>query len=254
MINHVRTLLLNVAGPVAGDSDTPGDAFVPVYAPAVFSPGVETLRRTLFGTDPDYEGRLYRLAQFMRVLHAEDEAHVLAADPRVTYALDTEFTGYGTTLIARAGSGPISLTEPIAHQPGTGRVSRVWLILALSSTRVAARQAHTGAEIETDITFSGGVSSAAALPGTTSGVRLHGTGIDAGHAWTIDVRQRLTPGVIALLETAKTLEGTREIFSGVAGEPDITFRNMFYSHPNPLRQLCGLLLALAAFTERVRQQ
>jgi hypothetical protein len=254
MINHVRTLLLNVAGPLAGDSDTPGDALVPVYAPAVFSPGVDTLRRALFGTDPDYAGRLYRLAQFMRVLHAEDEAHVLAADPRVTYALDTEFSGYGTTLVARAGSGAISLTEPIAHQPGTGRVVRTWMILALSPTRVTARQVHTGAELETDITFSGGVSSAAALPGTTAKFRLHGTGTSVGNAWTIDVRQRLTPGVVALLEVAKTLEGTREVFAGVTGEPGTTFRNMFYSHPNPLRQLCGLLLALAAYTERIRQQ
>lgn len=85
MINHVRTLLLNRAGPHL-PSDLPADAYVPPYEPVGLASNLRHLHELLVGPASDRPLQLVRTAQFMRILHStEFEPHVYAADPRITY-------------------------------------------------------------------------------------------------------------------------------------------------------------------------
>jgi len=78
MINHVRTLLHNMAATGSDDEWVPQD-FVPQAIPAA----VQKVRDIVFG-NPPVTG--LRLQQVMQMLHATElEEYVLAYDPRITY-------------------------------------------------------------------------------------------------------------------------------------------------------------------------
>lgn len=87
MINHARTLLLNMA---PRDNHITADTGAE-YVPAEFSPvnlpnELRLLRRTLFGSKPDMRFINLRVRELMGYIHQTEFAHyVYDLDPRVTY-------------------------------------------------------------------------------------------------------------------------------------------------------------------------
>jgi hypothetical protein len=86
MPNMGRTLLLNQSGS-ATQSAALAAQYVPPYYTAVELPsGLMTVRRALFGSNPDRDGLNYAVWQYMRILHStEYEDWITALDPRITY-------------------------------------------------------------------------------------------------------------------------------------------------------------------------
>jgi hypothetical protein len=85
MINHARTLLLNVSNASYAPGER-GEEYVPTYSELVLPTYLRTARRIIFGTDPDRVFRNYRANELMRLLHqTEFSEFVYALDPRVTY-------------------------------------------------------------------------------------------------------------------------------------------------------------------------
>ncbi len=85
MINHARTLLLNLPGrtKITGPYEEyiPAD-FISVKLPAAYS----EIRNILFGKNAPRENRLIRTYELMTLLHGcELEEFVLSLDPRITY-------------------------------------------------------------------------------------------------------------------------------------------------------------------------
>jgi hypothetical protein len=84
VLNHVRTLLLNMA---PGSAVYPGEEAVPsAFRPLALPTYLQAIRAKLFGTDPDKAMMNYRLRQYMTILHATQlEKYVTALDQRITY-------------------------------------------------------------------------------------------------------------------------------------------------------------------------
>ena len=87
MINHCRTLLLNRDGDKRPLPAFFGEEYVPSEFKALpLTSEMTTIRRALFGGDPDDAGMNYLLWQYMRILHStEFEDYLYALDSRVTY-------------------------------------------------------------------------------------------------------------------------------------------------------------------------
>ena len=89
MINHARTLLLNVASTKAtyADSGTDGYEFIPPeFKPVQIPDYMKIIRKTLFGASPDMLFMGLRAQELMTYIHqCEFESFATAFDSRVTY-------------------------------------------------------------------------------------------------------------------------------------------------------------------------
>lgn len=86
MINHARTLLMNVAGAPGFNGELGEEIVPPDFIPAALPGSINTLRRTLFGADPDRVMLNYRARQLMQVLHSTPLVeYVTSLDSRITY-------------------------------------------------------------------------------------------------------------------------------------------------------------------------
>jgi len=100
MINHFRTILLNVSGPRLPESKSPSDIYVPEYVAKVLPDMLVEINHVLFSdclTDEDTKQKVY---QFIRMVEASGLAHVTTAeDTRVTYDTvnDPTFGEYSTS-------------------------------------------------------------------------------------------------------------------------------------------------------------
>lgn len=89
MINHARTLLLNVSPMVAAFNGTTHDGYE--YVPAEFRPirltqTLNTVRKVIFGANPDNFFRDARSHELLSYIHqTELSEYIYALDPRVTY-------------------------------------------------------------------------------------------------------------------------------------------------------------------------
>ena len=85
MINHARTLLLNVSAAAYAPGEL-GEEYVPPYSALKLPTYLQTARRIIFGTAPDRVFLNYRVNELMRLLHqTELSEFVYALDSRVTY-------------------------------------------------------------------------------------------------------------------------------------------------------------------------
>ena len=134
MVNAVRTLLANLDGsgfaPGDGEEYTPPD-----YHPVPLPGYLQTLRAVLFGTNPDRHTVLYRVRQFVALLHATALAQdVLAFDSRVTYLPiargDFELPPSVAVLPIGGHTQVLIVDGPAPVQDGIGRTTFSWLITA----------------------------------------------------------------------------------------------------------------------------
>src|SRR5437879_2329940 len=86
MTNHVRTLLLNTAGPAPGDQ-YPGSEYIPAsFQPINLTYDLASLRNVLFEPNADSALLNLRLAQIMTCIHATElNQYSQNLDPRITY-------------------------------------------------------------------------------------------------------------------------------------------------------------------------
>lgn len=85
MINHARTLLLNISG--ADTATAPGDEYIPPdFRPVDIDEATAAVRAVLFGPSPDRSLLNVRARQYMTLLHETELApFAVAFDSRVTY-------------------------------------------------------------------------------------------------------------------------------------------------------------------------
>lgn len=87
MINHARTLLLNMPSAYSAiRAETAAEYVPPAFSPIALTSPLRTLRRLLFGSDPDARFLNLRVRELMGYIHQTELAEfVYALDPRVTY-------------------------------------------------------------------------------------------------------------------------------------------------------------------------
>jgi hypothetical protein len=94
MVNHLRTVLLNVTAAVAPDAVYIDPAFRPILVPD----WLRRLQQLILPYTADASRQSFQLATIMRLLHAADyERFVLLPDTRVTYRPVDDSAFFGTT-------------------------------------------------------------------------------------------------------------------------------------------------------------
>lgn len=261
MFNEVRTLLLNVDGTVGYPAGLAAEHIPAEYRAVELPSSLKSLRRELFGHDPDLTGLNYRLRQFAAILHAPDiEPYTLAGDSRVTYwpADDVCFhlpLGLvvepltGTTMVSLLGAVPLS---------GSGRLWQSWLVTAVDDDLIdVVPEQSTALPITVPVVRNDNLSDPIALPGlTTTAFRLGGGTVTAGTRFRLNICARHAtrlaelPGRLDPLLTAGT---SRELFGEGFGDYGV-FRDWWLSSDQLTYKLGGLLLALARRTADIRRR
>jgi hypothetical protein len=293
MINHARTLLLNIFAQSA-DKQLAGYEYIPVeYRPLVLPQSLKTFRRVLFGSLPDQRFLNLRARELLSYVHQTELAEYLyKLDQRVTYWPEpptnsfqfptgirirqirgpTRSVAIGGEFIATNGSGrahrQYTLTffdpletplggefpgELLSLESGTGL-----LLQELKSDFLdVSAEAINDQRQETRQTVRDGLPTLT-LPETDVRVKLSSLITDPDTyvgRWHINLLANPVPAITSLLPTLEILGEPifLELFGVAPEEPYTTFKNVWFDHPLPAYRLSGLVMALIYRTEQVRR-
>jgi hypothetical protein len=262
MLNHVRTLLLNVHGIGAPGADFPGEAAVPPdYHTLRLPTHLETIRQRLFGANPDRLMLNYRLKQFMTLLHATPLVeYVTALDPRITYVTDNTrqlFLPATFTPVVSQSTGPTAelfLQGKPAAPDASGRCRHQYLVDILSSATVAVTQLTPPHKHSVfDFVLTGGLSNRLPLGDSGYGFLLSTDNVSSTWRLTIQNRPQWDLGQIAASLESIGEPVLLQLFGTSPVPPYDTFHNVWRDHPELPYRLSGILLALAYRTEEIRR-
>lgn len=256
MINHARTLLVNLSGASGYFPEYPGDELIPTdYQQIELPTYLDVIRMRLFGATPDRIMLNYRTAQLLQLIAATElQSYVLALDPRLTYdnPRDLARTSAFAPRIKRfQGNGQLSLLGNALPPDTTGQSMYAYQVTVSGGDVTVSRQSFPTTITTEPIVLTSGLSQEIALP--YSGYRFRiDTALPAG--WTI--RGFLRPQA-SLAEIAQGLKTIGEpyllqLFGVTDVEPYLTFRNCWNQHPEFAYRLGGLILALIYRTEELR--
>lgn len=254
MINHARTLLLNVSAGTAGDLEL-GSEYIPASFMPLSLPGqIEQVRRILFGATPDMAMRNYRARQLLTLLHNTDlEQMLLDLDPRITYDFsDNPFSDRNlyTPIVEQLVGGSKQLAyvgEPII--PDSRGIMRMqWLVTIESGSTVETRLLTPLQSAISAYTITGGISDLVPLVGSLSSVRFQTPA--TGDVWRVTVLSRPQADLGQLLASLRQLgpEVISYLFATTLPigktEPYITLRNLWDDHHELGMQLGALVTAM----------
>jgi hypothetical protein len=292
MINHARTLLLNIFAQSA-DKQLAGYEYIPVeYRPLVLPQTLKTLRRVLFGSLPDQRFLNLRARELLSYVHQTELAeYIHKLDNRVTYWPEhstnsfqfptgirikqvrgpTRSVGVGGEFIAANGSGrahrqyTLTFIDPLdttvlSEQTGsvlTLESGEGLLLQELKSEFLTvSAEALNDQRQEIRQTVAAGLPTLT-LPETEVRVKLSALGTDPltyEGRWHINLLANPVPAITSLLPTLEILGEPvfLELFGVAPEEPYATFKNVWFDHPLPAYRLAGLVMAFIYRTEQVR--
>jgi hypothetical protein len=263
MINHARTLFLNLSGR-AGHRDEPGFEYTPPeYVPVVLPSYIQTARRMIFGAAPDHYFMAFRARELLANIHETELAQfVYALDSRVTYWPEPGRPFYAPEKQVRAAQ-VTGLATPLPHFSGDlfadnsrGRSVREFSLRVTTedgpwAARLSAKDAPNLVTI-TPLTFAGDLSQRIALGGTGLSFQVQRPTTTTN--WEIYTRVKPGAAVATLLPILDMLG--EPLFLELFGvddsvQPYATFKNLWNDHPNPIYRLNGLVLAMIYRTNDV---
>jgi hypothetical protein len=263
MINHARTLLLNVAGQTSQRQET-GEEYIPsTYAPLVLPSYLQTTRRVIFGAAPDRYFLNFRARELMAYLHQTELAeYVTALDPRVTYWPEPARPFYDTEkrLVVSQFSGlaaqPPVFRGDLFADLARGRATREFTLRVTQSEGPWQALLQTpdqpGVVTTIALTFTGGLSQTVPLANTGVVFQIQQPAMTTD--WTIYTRVRPASAIATVLPIIEMLgEPLFLALFGVSNsaKPYATFKQLWFDHPNPVYRMGGLALAMIYRTEEV---
>lgn len=269
MINHLRSLLLDLPGSSAHGPDYPGEEYVPPdFVPRPMPGSCRTVWRMLFGVDPDRAMRNYRLFQLLACVHATEVAEfALEPDGRITYATGparladfARLAAFGATAVT-----PITLTEPTgddtlqtfgtpAADEARGRLVSEWRVEIDGGDLLVDRSTSPPGRHRLPLSFSGDLSGPVELPGPGSiSVRVRNR---PGSAWsvrTVGLPGRSLGAVIAAVDAGGGTALT-DVLNGPdpEREPDRTLRQLWSRTDFLPHRAAALAVALGRRIEESR--
>lgn len=258
MINHIRTLLLNIDGSRASDTAFPGEEFVPPdFKPVSLPQPLITVRNVLFGVNPDRAMMNYRLRQYMTLIHSTElEEFTTEFDKRVTYWPSSDETLFNVTVTPIAQQ----VNEPAREFYFIGSVNDLfepskllsrWKVEVTDASNVTIQTlTEPTATTVAAYTLTDGLSSTIQLPGSPLKFRFQG---GVGSIWFV---QSVAKPTLSLAEVVVHLENCNEInsstfFGDFSAEPYKTFYNLWNSHRELPYRLGGIILTLAYRTNEL---
>lgn len=259
MLNHFRTLLLNLDGDSASDANFPGEEIIPPGFRSIALPTyLQSLRRELFGARPDRAMLNYRLYQFLSVLHdTELEEYILDLDSRTTYGVREDLFDNSLFVPSSIKTGSqdsaLFIFGPDATPDDSGVMREDWQVV-LTSTTTADISHRSYPKVSDSISFTvtDGLSSLINVPGSGYSVKIK-NGV-AGDRWSIEAFSRPSRSLGTIVAGLRSVGETTllQLFGSSPEEPFLTFRNLWAKHPETAYQLGGLLLAVGYRTEELR--
>lgn len=259
MINHARTLLMNVSG-ASNQRQNTGEEYIPAgYLPVALPSYLLAARRLLLGSSPDRYFLNYRVHELMAYLHQTELAeYVYALDPRVTYwpENDAPFFDSPWRVTIEQTQGPSTTKLSVNGRPiidnATGRCLNTFTLAVVNS---GDNLALAGASNDlVPLIVSGGLSNAVALE--KSGLSVLVNQPIAGSRWSVTTFAKPAPVIASALPALEIIgEPTLLELFGVltTEEPYATFKNLWIDHPNPVYRLGGFVLAMIYRTEEIRK-
>lgn len=262
MLNHARTLLMNIDCPSPQGMAYPGDELIaPGYKALELPTFIDTIRMYLYGSTPDRYMLNYRTRQLLAVMHASPlEEFLLKLDPRVTYRFDDETLVSETlfkpkvTRTSGATTDKLTVTGEPSVPDVTGKVYHAFdvQIQDIDVVHVTKLQPPFQKALLDFTLGDNGVSDKLPLQGTGYGFRLNTTNVGAG--WHVEIlnRPQWSLGYITgvLQKAGEPL--MLQLFGVKREEPYLTFKNLWYDAKELPLQLGGLVMALVYRSEERR--
>jgi len=262
MFNHGRTLLLNRRTDVAA---FPANELVPqAFTPVSLPSWMQSVRSKLFGASPDDYMMLYRVRQYMTVIHATPLVDwLLELDSRITYEIGNADARLSVNDLYKPQVSQISGTpddqltvlDVPAAPDASGRMFHSYTVEILSNTTVEVKRAVP--PIQSDIYNYALVSgSTAKIPLVFSGYTFRMNTQNPGASWLIDIINRPQQDIGAVLASLTRIGEPvlLELFGLEQTEPWMTFRNVWSQNGETPMRLAALLLALIWRIDAVRRQ
>lgn len=274
MINHARTLLLNISAKM-NRNEVPGYEYIPAnFAPIDLPQTLNTVHKLLFGADPDNYFANLRARELLQYIHSTDlEPYLYQFDSRITYRaqnsneLFADFDPAPKLTVKKNSPLLLNVVGQLAADNKLGRGQREY---NLKITKTAATtyvlevydiadrvKTHNTKEIaDGDVSI--------LLPNTTVGVRLNNIArlttdfqIDDEVAeWEILLHAHPTPAIVSIMPALEFLGAPvlLELFGVAPKEPYLTFQNVWSDHPLPTYKLSGIVLAFIYRLHELRSQ
>lgn len=261
MINHVRTLLLNMDGSKTYATDHPGEEFVdPDYKSLVLPRPLRLIRDCLFGASADRAMLNYRLRQLLSLVHACELSEFAASlDSRITYwpvhLTDTfDQSVFGTKVTATAGDGILYAHGTVNFLAISQLIYQWQITVNNNGTVTVAQQTDPMVTVNYGYTLTNGLSQELPLIGTPQTFSFTG---NPGDQWLVQTVARPLYGLPTVLRTVE--QGmTDEVYTALFGgfgrtEPYTTFSNLWLYHPEVAYRLGAVVLALAYRCDEIRK-
>lgn len=253
MINHFRTLLMNVNGSTYPGTYIAEELIDPSYTTIAVPQPIRAVRTALFGSTPDRHMLNYRCRQLLALVHASPlREYVTALDARITYdftnkAITSQWGISATTVL---GTELPTFYGTLEAPDVSGRIQRSYLLDVSTDDIVTISRSTAPFQTTTESIVPGQPIS---LPG--SGINFTLADGLAEQRYVVDTFARPERDLSAIAASAVNLgEAVYTYLFGIPLiEPFTTFRNLWtYNHELSLR-LGALVCALVYRTDRERK-
>lgn len=252
MVNHARTLLMNVDGsaPLLG---TYAEEIVdPDFVAPRLPTSLQAVRSILFGSTPDRAMLNYRCRQLLAVAHATPLAQYLTAlDRRITYRFDdTALVQPGPWVPAVVSRGGVASVVGQPEAPDrSGRMHHVFVV-EVTGTGTGTVQRTTAPILKVDLDFAAGD----LVPLPSSGCDLRVTSDLAYQLHRVEIYARPEKPLADLVDAVAHVGEPYliDLFGLSRDEPRKTFRETFNRCTELPLRVGALVCALAYRTEELR--
>ena len=247
MVNHFRTLLLNLA---AGDVS---EEFIPAaFKPIVLPTGLSRMYNVLFPPVSSREHKLFLATMYLQLIESTDfREHVLLYDPRITYDLTSnryfKINRISTPVVSDSNF-PIFITGSVLYDKAKSSSQDQIQVMQIGATNaIEVRSLVTGESLYSGtLVFTDGASNVVFLG--THNIQFYITGQNfmstANKTWLFSLEVPYPfdfPGLfLSLSSDPTTVTG---MFAVNKGKCDIMYENLWQQHKNSVYQMAGLLLA-----------
>lgn len=257
MINHARCLLMNVNGAAAIPVDVPGEEIIdPAFSALNLPTYLDTVRRLLFGANPDRWFLNYRCTQLLTIAHATPlEEYLLAFDTRITYewrgrglAEETVFAP-AITRLAGTTTAALSLSGVAIPPDETGQMRQQFRVSTTTTTTGQVKRLTTPLQ---NTVFEFTPTSRQVLTGSGLKFRLHEA--TDGQDWLIQLLVRPARDLSAVIESLTKIgePALLSLFGITKEEPYQTFRELWFRKQELPLKLAALVCAVVYRSEEVR--
>lgn len=227
MINHGRSLLLNIAGKDYQPQYLGDEYIEPTFVRLNLPSYLQTARRLIFGSRPERVFLNYRVRELLHTIHETELAEYLyALDPRVTYWPEPTPVFFNQRKYVRSEqiAGPsgarLFFSGNFGADNSLGFAQREYTIRAVTTSNnyiIIEHDDKTFNTTKTQVNVSSGLSSAVAVAGTKLQVRVGGVALKAGTLMLEDGYAMLTEALdILSIDSAveENTGGAASVFDG----------------------------------------